>query len=290
MTGALADLLAGYSTEVTTRDEDAIKAAIELRPQGSEVFIAALPRDEPTRQVRVARRLREAGLTPVPHIVARNLRDRAALDELLRRLHAEAEVSRALVLGGDRETPAGDFHCALQLIRTGLFEAHGVRDLSIGCYPEGHPRIAREALDASLRAKVLAADEAGLAIDLISQFCFSAPPIVRFARRLRDKGIEAPLRVGVAGPANRATLLRYALMCGVGRSLKVLREQQGLAQNALGGVTPEAVLRGVAAAREEQPALGVSGAHFFTFGSLAASVRFAASLTTAGDRACDSAS
>ena len=91
--------------------------------------------------------LRALGHVPVPHIVARHISDVADLDALLARLVREAGVDRALVLGGDRDTPAGAFDSALQLIETGLFERHGIRRLSISAYPEGHPRISDSELD-----------------------------------------------------------------------------------------------------------------------------------------------
>jgi methylenetetrahydrofolate reductase (NADPH) len=47
-------------------------------------------------------------------------------------------------------------------------------------------------------------------VSLVSQFAFDAAPFVALARRLRAAGIAAPLRVGVAGPAARTTLIKYA--------------------------------------------------------------------------------
>ncbi|MDE3115174.1 MAG: methylenetetrahydrofolate reductase [Pseudomonadota bacterium] len=275
---ALAALLKGYSAEVTTHDRASLEAAA-LLPRGTEVFIAALMKDDPDRLVATAMKVRQGGLEPVPHIVARNIRSTADLDNLLARLSGEAGVERALVLGGDRDKAAGELESSLQLIETGLFQKHGIKRIAIGCYPEGHPRIAGPVLDAARAAKLRAAEQAGLDVVLVSQFCFDAPPILSLARHMRAQGCKAPFRVGVAGPADRATLVKYALICGVGPSLRALKERQSLARNMLSGETPEGVLGEVAAAQNAEPSLGISGVHFFTFGALANTIKWVESCT-----------
>lgn len=271
----LAELLRGYSVEVTTRDTKSLAQAQALLPAGTEVFVAALPKEKAGRQVDVAAALRAMGHVPVPHIVARNIADRAELDAVLRRLVREAGVDRALVLGGDRDRPAGAFDSALQLVETGLFEGHGIRRICISAYPEGHPRIPDYTLDAARAAKLAQAEARGLSVELVSQFCFDAAPVIALAERLRGEGCKARLRVGVAGPADRATLIKYAMICGVGPSLRALKERQGLALNMLSGETPESILRKIAETCRQQPDLPISGTHFFTFSSLAESARWA---------------
>ena len=272
---ALASLLRNYSAEVTTHEPVSIESAGKLLPRGSEVFIAALTKDDAVRHVAAATRLRRDGLEPIPHIVARNIRTEADMDDLLSRLAGEAGVTKAMVLGGDRDKPAGCFLSSLALIETGYFQKHGIRSIFIGCYPEGHPRISEQTLDEARAQKIAAAEKAGLSVVLVSQFCFSAEPIVALARRMRALGVTAPFRVGVAGPADPATLVKYAVVCGIGASLRALKERQGQVKSLMAGETPEAVLSGVAEARAADPSLGISGVHFFTFGSLARTIEWA---------------
>ncbi|HEY5411938.1 MAG TPA: hypothetical protein VIJ94_14545 [Caulobacteraceae bacterium] len=268
---ALRGLLQGYSTEVTGRDRKSIEAAPGLLPKGAEVFIAAVPGDSTDRMIAAAAQLRDGGLIPVPHLVARNFARLRDVDRVLGRLKDEAGVDRVLALGGDRDQPAGALHCSQQLIESGLFQKHGVRTLFIACYPEAHPRVSTAVLEEARAAKLRIAAEEGLAVTLVSQFCFEAPPIIRLARRLRAQDVSVPYRVGVAGPAERATLVRYALMCGIGPSMRALTQRRDLARSVLTGETPQALLSEVAAAREEN----ITGVHFFTFGGLARSVAWA---------------
>jgi methylenetetrahydrofolate reductase (NADPH) len=265
---ALARLLENYSAELTTRDHKSLDAAKDiLRPQ-TRVFVAAMPRDTADDMIAAAIRLHRAGMVAIPHIVARNIRDRAMLDDMLARLSGEAGVDRAHIVGGDRDDPLGTFDSALQLLQTGLFAKYGITRIALACYPEGHPRIPDAVLEQARADKTREAESQGLSVWLVSQFAFEAAPIVGLARKMRAPGITDPYRVGIAGPASYTTLVKYAMMCGVGTSLRALRERQNLAKTMLTGETPEALLTEIALAREAEPSLGIAGIHFFTFGSL----------------------
>lgn len=268
---ALAKLLGRFSAEVTTRDEDSLKFAEKSLPKGTEVFVASLPKDPHDRLIATAVRLRKAGLEPAPHIVARNIASRAELGSLLAHLAGEAGVRRALILGGDRDKPLGEFDSSLQLIQTGLFARNGFNHAFIAAYPETHPRIDESTLEFARAAKIQALREQDITATLISQFGFDSKPIVSLVEKLRAWGVTPPFRVGVAGPTEYAKLVKYALICGVGPSLRALKERQGLAKNMLGGETPEKLLTDVALAQDANPALNIDGVHFFTFGALGAS-------------------
>lgn len=277
-----ASLLDQYSAELVARDHKSLESARDILPSRTEVFIAALPNDKVDDVVAACKRLYQDGLTPVPHIVARNIASFEAFDRLLGRLRQEACVDRCLVLGGDRDQPAGEYHSSLQLLETGMFQRRGITAIRIGCYPEAHPKVATEHLDQALAAKLALIKREGMSATLVSQFCFDADPIVSFARRLRLEGISAPLRVGVAGPANRALLIKYAMICGVGNSVRVLKGRGDLARNALSGETPAAIIDSLEVARSREPTLGLAGIHFFTFGSLAKSAQWAESRRLSG--------
>ncbi len=276
---ALAGLLQGYSAEVTARDKKGIEAAPELMPKGSEIFVAAIPGEEAQRIIDASVKLSQGGLAVMPHIVARNIASRAALDDLLARLAGEAGVNRAHVVGGDRDKPEGEYDASLQLLQSGLFQKHGFSQVTIACYPEGHPRITDAVLEQALKDKARVCAEAGLEFGLVSQFCFDSRPVIALARRGREWGIQAPLRAGVVGPADRGAMIRYGLMCGVGASLRALKERHELTKSVMAGETPEGLLTEVAQARAAEPALGISGVHFFTFGALGKSTRFVDEMT-----------
>jgi methylenetetrahydrofolate reductase (NADPH) len=264
---AIGRLLRGCSVEITPGDGRSIDAAAAMLPQGTETFIASLPKGRLDDVVDAAVRLRRAGLVPVPHLAARNLASEEELDDFLKRLSAAAGVDRALVIGGDRHEPLGPYGDSLRILKSGLLQTHGVRSVYLSCYPEGHPRIGDERLTTARGEKLAVCQAAGLTAGLVSQFCFDAAPIVRTARNLRRQGVRNRLRIGLAGPASAAVLLKYAAICGVGPSIRALRERQSLARHVLAGNTEDLVAE-LARAQAAEPSLGIGGVHFFTFGSL----------------------
>ena len=262
----LSEMLRDYSLELTPGDTRLIDAAIErLRPR-TVVSLTWIPGSNPMDMIVPAARLRHAGLFVMPHIGARHLRSRAELQQLAERLVGEAGVERVLIIGGDRATPAGPFGGSLDVMRTGIFQRVGIRRMAVAGFPEGNPHIPGMVLDEALAAKVNFSHREGLQLSILTQFCFSSESIIAWLRRLREKGIEVPVRIGLAGPANLITLLRYAVRCGIGNSMHVLSENPSFAK-ALVDRGPEPIIHDIAESIEGQN-LGIAGLHFYLFGGL----------------------
>jgi methylenetetrahydrofolate reductase (NADPH) len=237
---------------------------------GTEVYVSAVPTRPADEQIAVAAQLRAAGLQPTPHVAARNFASAAALDTYLARMTEEAGVRRILVIGGDREQPSGPFHRAIDIIESGLPQSRGIVDIGLAGYPDGHARIADAEIERALVAKIAAASETGVTIHIVAQFAFSTGPIVAWIGRMREIGIEQPIRIGLAGPASVAALMRFAAICGVRTSARALARNAGLATHLFGLSTPAAMIRQLAAAK-----LDGATPHFFSFGGLGATARWA---------------
>jgi methylenetetrahydrofolate reductase (NADPH) len=274
----LARLLRGYSLEVTTHSRSAVEACRDHLAPGTEVYIAFVPGETHHAVVATAVGLRDAGFVPVPHVTARGVASYTQLDDFLGRLAGQAGVSRALVVGGDLEQPAGPYRSTLELLQTGLFERYGFRRIGLACYPEAHHRIEAGLLEQALLAKLELVRAAGLEAWLVSQFCFEAAPILERVRQLRARGIAVPLRVGLAGPASRRTLWKYALHCGIGNSIRALGTRVDVVANLLARRAPDDIVRALAAARRRDPSLGIEGVHLFTFGGVAGAASWANAL------------
>ena len=257
------------SFELASRDS-AHAARIAPRLAGSrDLFIEFLPSETYHHSVSNAVAARRAGFNPVPHVAARHLDTATQLDDFLARLVGEAGVGRVLAVAGDSEHPRGPFASSLDLMRSGALERHGVRDIGIAGYPEPPPRMARRELDRALDEKILLARQHGQELFLVTQFCFEAEPILALLRDLRRRGIDRPVRVGLAGPANVATLLKFAVRCGIGASIRAVRTHADSITRLLGDAGPDEIVRALAAALASEPALGPLALHFYTFGGLA---------------------
>jgi len=241
-------------------------------PSCRRVYVSAVPARPPQAQIDVACKLAAAGFEPVPHLAVRSFATNAALDSHLARLAEGAKVRRVLIIGGDLATPAGPFHAAIEVIESGLLQARGIVEIGIAGYPDGHPRLTTDDLDRALAAKLEAAEQTGLRVHLVTQWGFSAASIVAWISRLRDQGIDHPVRIGLAGPVTLTGLARYARICGVSASVQGLARDAGLAKQLFGMITPDLVLRPLA----EASGLGDVAPPIFSFGGLAAAARWAA--------------
>jgi methylenetetrahydrofolate reductase (NADPH) len=261
-----------FSIEVTRPSAAEIEAMGAILPQGTPVYFSAVPTITPAELVNAAKLLRRAGLEPVIHIAARRIHAANDLQDLLARLRGEADVRRLLVIGGDVEQ-SGPFADALAVIQKGALREAGIEEIGIGAYPEGHPRIAADRLEASLDEKIAAARAQGLRLHIVSQFSFSPEGILAWLKRMRACGIAAPIKVGMAGPTSLPALLRYAKRCGVNASLRGL--MSGAATALIGNVGPDRIVETLSAASAE---IGDAHPHYFSFGGLADTARYAGAM------------
>lgn len=269
--GAIAALVEGASLEISAHDAADIAECAGYLDPGTEVFISQ-PMGQPYHgAVALAARLRRAGFRPVPHVTARALASLSALEDYLARATGEAGVEHVLVIGGDRDRPAGPFDSSLAVLCTGALQRHGIRKLSIGGYPEGHPAIGPKALRDALRAKRELARENGLQLQVVTQFAFDAQPVVAWTRSIA--ALDVPVRVGVAGPASITTLLKFAARCGIGNSVRVLKSRSDSIIRLITEAGPETVIRDLALGAAAGEAR-FAGVHLYTFGGLLRSARW----------------
>lgn len=266
-----------FSLEATRIGADEVTALKGIVPAGTPVYLTAVPGRLMSEAIEPAKRLRAAGLEPVPHLAVRNVASQGMLDDLVSGFATEAGVRSVLVIAGDRDRPAGPFASAIEVIESGVLHRYGIEEVGIAGYPEGHPRIARLVLEQALAAKVEAAEQTGLKVHIVTQFCFDAGAVLDWLIRLRNRGIEHPVRVGMAGPTSLSTLLRYAQRCGVRASVQGMTRQAGLFKHLVGTAAPDGLIRPIADAATE----GRTGhvmPHFYSFGGAAATARWAAAV------------
>jgi methylenetetrahydrofolate reductase (NADPH) len=211
--------------------------------------------------------LRRAGFNPVPHIAAREMPSREALDDFLARIRGEADVTRILLIAGDVAAAKGPFKSSFDVRASGLIEARGIARVSVAGHPEGHPYLGVDATFGGLAAWRDWAQQTKIRVDVVTQFCFESAPILGFIAELDGRGVSLPVIVGLAGPASPATLTKFALRCGIGNSIRSLRSQIGRFGRLLTDTGPDDVMRGLQSAPGEATA-SIAGFHLFPFGGL----------------------
>ena len=262
----LAALLSSASVEISSRGHQLAELQDHFAP-GRDVTITFLPGDNCRHNVETACALRRGGYNPVPHIAAREMPSREALDDFLARLRGEADVTRILLIAGDTALAKGPFKSSLDIRASGLLEARGIERLSVAGHPEGHPYLETDEAFAMLGRW----QEWGLAsrirVDVMTQFCFESAPILGWIDGLDARGSQLPVIVGLAGPATPATLMKFALRCGIGNSMRAVRSQIGRFGRLLTDTGPDEVMRGLQSA-PNAATKSIAGFHLFPFGGL----------------------
>ncbi len=149
---------------------------------------------------------------------------------------------------------------------------HPFEEIGIAGYPEGHPVISDERLRQALGAK------AELATYVVTQMCFSAGPIVEWARATSRDGVLLPIRVGVPGAVDAIRLLSVSRAIGVGESLRFLSKNRGLLRVLRPRFSATRLISDLA---REGEGLGFDGLHLFTFNQVAALLSVSRAITLA---------
>ena len=272
---ATSELLDGYSFEMTGKYVPELEQARRLLPPGTRVTVTYLAGEDLELRLAAAKAVKDLGLVPVPHIPARRLDSTAELEEFLDRLQQIGATEHVFALGGDPAEPSGPYPDALSIIRSGLLEKYGVREVSIAGYPEGHPDIPSDALWQHLDAKHAALQEQGLGSVILTQFAFDAEPVVRWIDAVRARGIGTQIRVGVSGPVGFIRLVGFARDFGVRTNATAVGRYAFSLRALVGRAGPTRFVADLAEKLGQDPASGDVRLHFYPFGGLLTSCEWA---------------
>jgi len=275
----VARLLAGHSLEIGAADFGQLATAGPLLPRNTAVAIAHFPNEDMGARVRAAAAVRRSGHLPIPHVAARRVESADQLARFLADLRRDATADRLFVIAGDPDKPLGPYPDALSLIERGGLAECGISSVGIAGYPDGHPRIATADLWSSLLKKVRALGDRGHDVDIVTQFSFDADAVVRWLAELRERGIGAPVKIGVPGPISLSGLLHFAARSGVSGSRSALAKYGTSIGKVIGTVGPRSFLERLAEGLEKRE-YGRISLHFFTFGALQKTVEWVRSTSS----------
>ncbi len=279
--------LRGYSIEVMPRTAEKVEDFRTILPAGTRVYIAHIDGTPIEDMVATAKRLNDAGMNVMPHFPARIIADAAMLKDWIARYQGEADVRQGLILAGNPAEQRGEFHSSMQLLETGLFDKAGFERLHVAGHPEGNRDIDPDGSDhqvsEALRWKNAFAERTDATMAIATQFCFDAKPVIAWVDRLAAEGITLPVHIGIAGPAKLQTLIKFAIACGVGPSLKVLQKRAMDVTKLVLPYEPTDVIAELAAHKAANPAFNIEQVHFFPLGGITANANWA--IQNGGDSA-----
>jgi methylenetetrahydrofolate reductase (NADPH) len=270
----IADFVRDYSIEITPHDAgklDAIRA--ELAPN-TAVYVAHPPGVPIDDIVELAGKVQQLGLKATPHIIARKLESREQLERALARCQ-ELGIHNALCVAGDITAEKPGFDSSLEVLETGFFGKYGFREVGVAGHPEGSKAIGEERLEEALRGKAEFAKSAGFNVYFATQFGFEPQPFIDWEAATNAKGIDLPIHVGMPGPASLRQLAKFAMLCGVGASMRMLTTRTSAMANLLSTQAPDEMVTALAKHRGGNPQSRFKKIHFFAFGGVVKTARWA---------------
>lgn len=282
----LAPALDGYSIEVMPRTAARIEDFRTLLPQGTRVYVAHIEGTPVEDMAATVKRIADEGFAAMPHVPARLLADKAMLNDWIVR-YRDAGARQALLLAGGIARPHGEFRDSMQLLETGLFDRHGFERLHVAGHPEGNRDIDpagsdRNVMDA-LRWKQKFSERTDAEMAIVTQFAFELEPVIAWAGRLSAEGIALPVHLGIAGPAKLQTMIKFAISCGVGPSIRVLQRRAKDVSKLLMPYEPDEILADFLRHKAANPDSNLRKIHFFPLGGIRPTVEFARRHNGPGD-------
>jgi methylenetetrahydrofolate reductase (NADPH) len=248
-----------YEVIPTATIEAKVLAAV---PHDVTMTVTASPTKGLDTTLDLAIRLAGAGYRVVPHVSARLVRDKEHLADIVARV-TEAGIVDVFVPAGDAETPAGIYPGSLPLLADLTALGRPFKSVGITGYPETHPSIDDDITVQAMWDKRLHAT------NIVSNLCFDPKAISTWLARIRRRGVDLPVHLGLAGPVETTKLLSMASKIGVGESTRFLTNHVSWFMRLAkpGGYSPERLLGQISSATSADS--NIAGLHLFTFNQVA---------------------
>jgi methylenetetrahydrofolate reductase (NADPH) len=266
----IADFVCRASVEITPADEKRLPELAALLPKAA-LYIAHPPNTTLNNVVKTALAAQRAGFTAVPHIVARRINYshmlRIALAELRR-----GGVEQLLLVAGDGPRVAGEFASTLEVLNSGILEESGISRVDVAGYPEGQKSVGATLLWDALKAKHAYAARTGIKMHIVTQFGLNGKAVAAWEAELARRNLVLPVHVGIAGPTPLPKLIHFAMLCGIGASLRTVMHNLSAAASITDlAISPD---RHVMHLMELPAATQVVAPHFFSFGGALKTARW----------------
>lgn len=257
--------------EITPSDEKRLPELAALLPKATAIYVAHPPNTNLKHVVETALAAQRAGFTAVPHVVARRINYPQTLRTTLAELRTGG-IGQLLLVAGDGPRVAGEFASTLDVLNSGILEESGIARVDVAGYPEGQKSVGATLLWDALKAKHAYAARTGISMHIVSQFGLNGNAIAAWETELVHRNIVLPVHVGIAGPTPLSKLIHFAMLCGIGASLRTVMHNL----SAASGITELAISpdRHVMYLMDLPAATQVVAPHFFAFGGALATARW----------------
>lgn len=257
-------------------------AEVEGLQPGTVVNVTFLVGSDIDDTIGLCKRLQDAGMNAVAHVPARGFSGLRDVEAYFDRL-ADCGVREVLVLGGGADQPMGSLSEAMQILESGLLQKYNFSRIGVAAHPEGHPDVSNDVMEEALLRKAEWACANSVDLYYETQFCFEPQPLIEWEEHVRKLLVKRlgttaklpPVHLGVAGPAKIHNLIKFASMSGVGASIRFVSKYATNVMKLATTAAPDELIAGLAAYQTSESACLFQRLHFYTFGGLKPTLRWA---------------
>ena len=260
-------LINNYTIETTPKVYEKIGNLKNLLMPNAWVYITYLPNENPSNIIRTAKKIKDEGFNPIPHLPARTIKNFNELESYIGNLSEIAGVNKILIIGGTG-AQKGNISSSIEILNTGLLDKFKYNQIGLAGHPEGNPDINDNDLDKAIIDKNNFSKKTDAKLYLVTQFFFEAQSFIKWEKHLKTLENKLEIHAGIPGPANIKTLITFAKSCGIGNSIKFLTKQALNISKIASTNAPDKLINDLANYKKLNSDSKLIKVHFYPFGGM----------------------
>ena len=260
-------LIKDFSIETTPNVYAKYGQFTEFLSEKNDVYVTYLPDEKSENVIETSKKINEEGLTAIPHLPARTIKDNSELEKYIGSLSEIAGCNKILVIGGG-SIQTGNIASSMQVLKTDLLSKYNFVQVGLAGHPEGNPDISDKELDKAIIEKNMFAQNVDFKMYLATQFFFESSSFEKWESHLISLKNNLDIHAGIPGPATLKTLISFATTCGISNSIRFLSKQLLNISKLATSKTPDKLIVDLAEYKQMNPSSKLAKLHFYAFGGI----------------------
>jgi len=260
-------LIKDFSIETTPNVYAKYGQFTEFLSEKNDVYVTYLPDEKSENVIETSKKINEEGLTAIPHLPARTIKDNSELEKYIGSLSEIAGCNKILVIGGG-SIQTGNIASSMQVLKTDLLSKYNFVQVGLAGHPEGNPDISDKELDKAIIEKNMFAQNVDFKMYLATQFFFESSSFEKWETHLISLKNNLDIHAGIPGPATLKTLISFATSCGISNSIRFLSKQVLNISKLATSKTPDKLIVDLAEYKQMNPSSKLAKLHFYAFGGI----------------------
>ena len=260
-------LIKDFSIETTPNVYAKYGQFTEFLSEKNDVYVTYLPDEKSENVIETSKKINEEGLTAIPHLPARTIKDNSELEKYIGSLSEIAGCNKILVIGGG-SIQTGNIASSMQVLKTDLLSKYNFAQVGLAGHPEGNPDISDKELDKAIIEKNMFAQNVDFKMYLATQFFFESSSFEKWETHLISLKNNLDIHAGIPGPATLKTLISFATSCGISNSIRFLSKQLLNISKLATSKTPDKLIVDLAKYKQMNPSSKLAKLHFSAFGGI----------------------